>query len=92
MAGSMRDVGVTLVPRLDKVNGEGVPKQSLATSGEGKRPRKPRLDSADYAAPSVRSRLKAALIRARWVNACGKLPRASPLLPVCSAYRPRWLP
>ena len=44
-----------------------------------------------HRAPSARSRLKAALIRARWVNACGKLPRASPLLPVCSAYRPRWL-
>ena len=40
----------------------------------------------------ARSRLKAALIRARWVKACGKLPRASPLGPVCSAYSPRWLP
>ena len=41
--------------------------------------------------PSARSKLKAALIRARCVNACGKLPRASPLGPVCWAYRPRWL-
>ena len=40
----------------------------------------------------ARSRLKAALISARCVNACGKLPRASPLGPVCSAYSPRWLP
>src|SRR6266508_2909874 len=49
------------------------------------------LVGSHYLAPSIRSRLKAALIKARWVNACGKLPRASPLLPVCSAYRPRWL-
>ena len=40
--------------------------------------------------PSARSRWKAALISARWVNACGKLPSASPVLPICSAYRPRW--
>ena len=46
---------------------------------------------ANLPCPSARSRLKAALIRAKWVNACGKLPRASPLLPVCSAYKPRWL-
>lgn len=40
---------------------------------------------------SVRSRLNAALMRAKWVNACGKFPSASPLGPVCSAYSPRWL-
>ena len=34
--------------------------------------------------PAHRSRLNAALIRARCVNACGKLPSASPLAPVCS--------
>ena len=30
-------------------------------------------------APRARSRLNAALIKPRWVKACGKLPRASPL-------------
>jgi hypothetical protein len=35
--------------------------------------------------PSWRSRLKAALMRARWVKACGKLPSASPLGPISSA-------
>jgi len=40
----------------------------------------------------ARSRLKAVLISARCVKACGKLPRASPLGPVCSAYSPTWLP
>jgi signal transduction histidine kinase len=39
----------------------------------------------------ARSRFTAALIRARWVSACGKLPSASPETPICSAYRPRWL-
>src|SRR5467141_852607 len=40
---------------------------------------------------SARSRLQAALIRARWVNACGKLPSASPAGPISSANRPTWL-
>jgi hypothetical protein len=40
---------------------------------------------------SARSRLKAALIRARWVNACAKLPSASPAGPISSANRPTWL-
>jgi len=35
--------------------------------------------------PSIRSRLNAALINARCVKACGKLPSASPCGPVCSA-------
>jgi hypothetical protein len=40
-----------------------------------------------YLCPSkVRSRLYAALMRARGVKACGKLPTASPLGPVSSAY------
>ena len=34
--------------------------------------------------PSARSRLYAALISARWVNACGKLPSASPVGPISS--------
>jgi len=34
--------------------------------------------------PNILSRLNAALISARCVNACGKLPRASPSGPVCS--------
>ena len=34
---------------------------------------------------SARSRFTAALIRARWVSACGKLPSASPEAPICSA-------
>ena len=34
--------------------------------------------------PSARSRLKAALISARWVNACGKLPSCSPVGPISS--------
>src|SRR6516225_563777 len=37
---------------------------------------------------SARSRLYAALISARCVNACGKFPNASPLGPVSSANRP----
>src|SRR6202011_3641133 len=41
-------------------------------------------------ASRVRSRLTAALMRARWVKACGKLPRASPVIEVSSANRPRW--
>src|SRR5919106_1294399 len=41
--------------------------------------------------PRARSRLNGALIRARWVKAWGKLPSASPRLPVSSAYRPTWL-
>src|ERR671918_1482500 len=41
--------------------------------------------------PTARSRLNAALIRARWVKAWGKLPSASLRLPVSSAYRPTWL-
>ena len=36
-------------------------------------------------------RLIAALIRARWLNACGKLPSCSPVLLISSEYRPRWL-
>src|SRR5215211_602965 len=40
--------------------------------------------------PSVLSRLYAALISARWVNACGKLPSSSPVGPISSEYRPRW--
>src|SRR6266851_242005 len=39
----------------------------------------------------ARSRLTAALISARWVYACGKLPSASPAGPICSANRPTWL-
>ncbi len=35
--------------------------------------------------PRVLSRCSAALIRARWVNACGKLPSASPDGPISSA-------
>ena len=34
--------------------------------------------------PSARSRLNAALISARWVKACGKLPSCSPVGPICS--------
>jgi uncharacterized protein YndB with AHSA1/START domain len=40
---------------------------------------------------SWRSRLMAALISDRWVNAWGKLPSCSPVWPISSAYRPRWL-
>ena len=32
-----------------------------------------------------------AVINARWVNACGKLPRASPVDPISSVLRPIWL-
>lgn len=46
---------------------------------------------SDYLRPSrVRSRLYAALMRARCVKACGKFPNASPLGPVSSAYSPTW--
>ena len=41
--------------------------------------------------PSARSRLKAALISERWVKAWGKLPSCSPVGPISSANRPRWL-
>ncbi len=41
--------------------------------------------------PSAASRCTAALMSERWVKAWGKLPRASPELPISSAYRPRWL-
>jgi hypothetical protein len=34
--------------------------------------------------PNILSKLKAALINARCVKACGKLPSASPCGPVCS--------
>ena len=34
--------------------------------------------------PSCRSRLAAALISARCVNACGKLPSSSPVAPISS--------
>jgi hypothetical protein len=37
----------------------------------------------------VRSRLNAALIKAIWVKAWGKLPSASPLPPISSAYNPK---
>src|SRR5687767_5137729 len=40
---------------------------------------------------SARSRLNAALIKATWVNACGKFPSASPLVPISSEYSPTWL-
>lgn len=40
---------------------------------------------------SARSRLKAALIKPRWVKAWGKLPSAWPQWPICSAYSPTWL-
>jgi hypothetical protein len=40
--------------------------------------------------PSARSRLYAALINAKWVNACGKLPRSSPLGPTSSENKPTW--
>ncbi len=39
---------------------------------------------------SRRSRLIAASMRARWVNACGKLPICSPVSAISSEYRPRW--
>lgn len=37
----------------------------------------------------ARSKLNAALINAKCVKACGKLPSDSPLPPICSAYSPR---
>jgi hypothetical protein len=52
----------------------------------------PAAELADAACqPRARSRLNAALISARWVKACGKLPCCSPVRLICSAYRPRWL-
>src|SRR4051812_33893246 len=44
---------------------------------------------ADY--PRAWSRFTAALIRARWVKAWGKFPKASPDEPISSAKSPRWL-
>jgi hypothetical protein len=41
--------------------------------------------SRPYPAPRARSRWTAALMRARWVKAWGKLPKASPLGPISSA-------
>ena len=40
--------------------------------------------------PSALSRLYAALISARCVKACGKLPSSSPVGPISSEYSPRW--
>ncbi len=57
------------------------------TFGQGVRPAR----SPFRGQPRARSRWRAALIRARWVNACGKLPSASPDGPISSAYRPTWL-
>jgi hypothetical protein len=45
----------------------------------------------DCCHPRARSRLNAALISARWVSACGKLPCCSPVRLICSACKPRWL-
>ncbi|SDB08829.1 hypothetical protein SAMN05660653_00428 [Desulfonatronum thiosulfatophilum] len=42
------------------------------------------MGSISAAYSSSLSRFTAALIRARWVKACGKLPRASPQGPVSS--------
>jgi hypothetical protein len=43
------------------------------------------LRSSPWSSPT------AALIRARWVKAWGKLPSVSPELPICSPNSPRWL-
>ena len=40
--------------------------------------------------PSALSRLNAALMSARWVNAWGKFPSSSPVGPISSEYSPRW--
>ena len=54
---------------------------------------RPDLDGPPHVSvrASSRSRLVAAGISARCVNACGKLPSASPEGPISSAYSPRWL-
>src|SRR5262249_31591085 len=86
-------------PRRSTAPGLGVEPTTRQDCGDGLRRATPlQLNGKSLLAPplthrtpSARSRLKAALIKARWVKACGKLPRASPLVPVCSAYRPRWL-
>lgn len=49
------------------------------------------IQAATLRQPNARSRLKAALISERWVNAWGKLPSCSPVGPISSANRPRWL-
>jgi len=46
---------------------------------------------SDRRQPNARSRLYAALINARWVNACGKFPCCSPAWLICSANNPTWL-
>jgi hypothetical protein len=60
---------------------------AAAASGDA-----PRQTQTPWPAISRRRlRSYAALISARCVSACGKLPRCSPRGPSCSAYRPRWL-
>ena len=49
------------------------------------------LCGSQSAFSSRRFRLNAALIKPMCVNACGKLPSASPQGPISSAYSPRWL-
>jgi hypothetical protein len=77
----------TLAPPSPDRRRRGSPETSSCSREPGGRSR---WQSDHYSNQfNARSRLNAALIRARCVNACGKFPSASPLLPVCSAYRPR---
>src|SRR5262249_38038301 len=57
--------------------------RQAAALGAGRHPACP-------AADSLRSRSCAALMRARWVKACGKLPRCCACGPSSSPYSPRW--
>ena len=55
----------------------------------------PEVTQCQYQGASSRSSASssemAALISARWVNACGKFPSCSPVGPISSANRPTWL-
>jgi hypothetical protein len=56
----------------------------------GRSPAEVSLSSETVPSSAVCSRVVAAMMRERWVNACGKLPSCSPLGPISSANRPTW--
>ena len=84
-----RDVAMGVISSASPTSSpRGVaPTTAVARPGDAPAARHPAKPAAD----SRRSRSNAALISARCVKACGKLPRCSPAGPSSSAYRPRWL-
>ncbi len=65
---------------------------SVAVSGGGPDGRAcVAMSQRPVSASRALSRVMAAMIRERWVNAWGKLPSCSPLGPISSANSPTWL-